>query len=301
MDRKFTLILCGSGWGAPDQRTALGPQTLYDDDFKKYLERHDIEVFSTFYHHADSIVTHNQFDQKNSRELTYHNLLAMFRHHAHICEQAVRRGRFPIILGGDHSIAIGTWSAIRAADQEKEFGLIWLDAHMDANTPATTPSNAAHGMPVAVLLGHGIQEWVDLCNFSPKLAPNRIAMIGIRDFDDGEANFLKEQDVQIFDMESVHQNGFSQCFKESLKIAKGLNGFYGVSIDVDAFDPSYAPGTGTPVHNGLLPDDALAIFQGMAFDPYCLGVEITEINLEKDQQDATRHFLQQLIQSILER
>jgi arginase len=217
----------------------------------------------------------------------------------HLCEQtknALIQGKTPLIVGGDHSIAIGTWSGVKAALGNEDLGLIWIDAHLDAHIPDTSPSQNIHGMPIAVLLGHGDSRFTTLGGPLPKLKPENVCLIGIRSFEAGEENLLKELGVKVYHMKELQQRGFSSVFEEARKSISARG--FGLSIDVDAFDPEEAPGTGTPEVDGLWLKDVTTAFHGLAQDPSLLALEITEFNPHRDSENKTAHLVWNLARII---
>ena len=183
------------------------------------------------------------------------------------------------VIGGDHSSAIGTWSGVSAAVAEQgDFGLVWLDAHMDANTDETSPSGNVHGMPVAVLLGRGNPALTSILGNAPKLKPEHISLIGIRSFEEGEKNLLESLGVRIYYIEEVKMRGFSVVFDEAIQRAKTGTAAYGISVDLDGLDPSFAPGVGTPEENGFTLEELCASLKKYAQDKQWIGLEIAEFN-----------------------
>ena len=161
---------------------------------------------------------------------------------------ALGSGDVPIVVGGDHSIAAGTWRGVGRALGAAP-GLIWIDAHLDAHTPDNSPSGNPHGMPLAALLGQGAPEMVGIDG--PPLDPHRVVVIGAHSFEADEALLLKTLGVTVFDMSAIKTRGLPAIFTEALAIA-GANGLpYGISLDLDAIDPLLAPGVTTPVAGGL--------------------------------------------------
>lgn len=207
---------------------------------------------------------------------------------------------FPCIVGGDHAIAIGTWSGITThLNAQEKFGLIWIDAHMDSHTDQTTPSNAIHGMPLAALMGYGIEQLTEIASPVPKLSPEHVVLIGVRSFEEGEANLLKDLNVRVIDREEVHKRGFKACFDEALTIAqRGTQGF-GVSVDLDAFDPRFAPGVGVPEADGLDPENVLPVMEGLIKNPNFKAFEVVELNPPLDIEDRTLELAQKLIHDTL--
>ena len=186
--------------------------------------------------------------------------LKYVREISNACEQlatdveAILEGdQFPIIIGGDHSIAIGSFAGVAAHYKKKDqtLGLIWFDAHADMNTPETTPSGNIHGMPLAALLGYGTPELTNVGGWSPKLDPRLCAHVGARDIDPGERELIKQLGMRFFTMREIDERGMSTCMDEAIAIASRGTAGYSVTFDVDALDPGDAPGSGTLVRGGL--------------------------------------------------
>lgn len=207
---------------------------------------------------------------------------------------------FPVIIGGDHSIAIGTWAAEVAIYQAQEqFGLIWVDAHMDAHTYESSPSKAYHGMPLACLLGYGDEELVNMGGFKPKLSPKHLVLIGVRSFEIGERQLLERLGVRIIYMNEIRQNGFNKCFGEALEIASHTTKGFGLSIDMDAFDPVYAPGVGSPVPDGLRPREVLDELKQLKSNERFKALEIAEYNPRLDNNSKTMHLIYQILREVI--
>jgi arginase len=200
----------------------------------------------------------------------------------------MKDGSFFVVLGGDHSCAVGTWSgAARTLRRRGPLGLIWVDAHMDSHTPDTTPSGNYHGMPVACLLGHGDKRLVKLAGKSPAIDPRHLCMIGIRSYERGEADLLEQLGVAIFDFATVKRRGLDAVMADAISIVdKGTAGF-GLSVDVDAIDPGQAPGVGTPASGGLHADDVVEVVPKVARHPNYIGFELAELNPALDQSGVT--------------
>lgn len=214
--------------------------------------------------------------------------------------RSIEEGALPCVIGGDHAIAVGTWSGVttKLCAQQK-FGLIWIDAHMDSHTDQTTPSNAIHGMPLAALMGYGMEPLTEVASAQPKLSPEHVVLIGVRSFEEGEENLLKDLNVRVMDRTEVHQRGFESCFKEALTIAqRGTQGF-GVSVDLDAFDPRFAPGVGVPETDGLSPDEVIPALKGLIDNPNFKAFEVVELNPPLDVDDKTLELAQKLIRNTL--
>src|SRR5678809_359112 len=151
------------------------------------------------------------------------------------------------MVGGDHSIAIGSFAGAASyyKKQNETLGLIWFDAHADMNTPETTPSGNIHGMPLAVLLGYGTPELTNIAGFAPKLDPKLCAHVGARDIDPGERDLIKKLGMRFFTMREIDERGMNNVMDDAIKIASGGTGGYSVTFDVDVLAPGDAPGSGT--------------------------------------------------------
>ena len=186
----------------------------------------------------------------------------------------------PVVLGGDHSIAIGTVSGVSEyfRDQEQSIGLIWVDAHGDMNTPDSSPSGNIHGMPLATLLGIGHPRLVEMGGFSPKVQKKHVCLIGIRDIDDTERRIIRESGIHAFTMRDVDERGMRSIMQEALGyVTDGTAGFH-VSFDLDSMDPRDVPGTGTPVKGGLSWREANLLMEMVSDTGKMRSLEVTELN-----------------------
>jgi arginase len=210
----------------------------------------------------------------------------------------------PVILGGDHAIAIPTFSAIAAQRRDSgagEVGLIWFDAHADINTPQTAPSGNIHGMPLAVLLGEGDESLVNINGFAPKLDPKFFAHIGLRDPDDGEREMIRKLDLRdhFFTMSDIDDRGMAACVADAIAIAGKAPGGYAVTFDIDSMDPTFAPGSGTLVRGGLTYREAHLALETIAEDGGLISFEMVEVNPLLDQSNITVELACELILSAL--
>jgi len=211
---------------------------------------------------------------------------------------------FPVILGGDHSIALGTFSAIASfyrVREQKEIGLIWLDAHADINTAESSPSGNIHGMPLAALLGYGDADFVQLENYAPKLNPQYCAHVGARDLDLGEKRRIRELGLSgnFFTMSDIDRRGMLECIENAVKIASQAPGGYAVTFDVDIIDPCIAPGSGTLVRGGITYREAHLALEIISERGGMRSFEIVEVNPMLDQSNITVELAVELILSAL--
>jgi arginase len=206
------------------------------------------------------------------------------------------RGRRCLVIGGDHSCAIGTWSGVsRAMRSPGPLGLIWVDAHMDMHVPETTHSGAINGMPIAALLGYGSSELTGLAGGRPALDPDRVCLVGARSFEPEEVAFAQRHGVRVIGMDEVARRGVADSLAEARAIVTRGTAGYGMSLDLDAFDPTEAPGVGTPAPGGIHVREFLDIWTDLTSDPACRAIEIVEYNPHRDQAGRTVRLLGTLV------
>jgi arginase len=208
-------------------------------------------------------------------------------------------GELPLILGGDHSIAIGSIAGVSSYCRERNetLGLIWFDAHADMNTPKTTPSGNIHGMPLAALLGFGAPELTHVAGFAPKLDPKFCAHVGAREIDRGERELIRRLGLRFFTMREIDERGLSACMDEAIAIASRASGGYAVTFDVDALDPGDAPGSGTLVRGGLTYRESHLGMEKIAEAGGMRSLEVVEINTALDVNNKTAELGVELILS----
>jgi len=204
---------------------------------------------------------------------------------------------FPLILGGDHSIALGSITGITRV--YKDISAIWIDAHADFNTEETTPSGNIHGMILAALAGIGNKHLTEIGGWSPKLDPQKIIIIGARELDGGERELLHTHRVHVFTMSDIDQHGIAQVMREALSLARQASDGIHLSLDLDALDPVHAPGVGTPVRGGLTYREAHMIMEMIADYGHLIGMDVVEVNPILDQENATALLAVELIMSAL--
>lgn len=216
-------------------------------------------------------------------------------------EEILNSESFPIVLGGDHSIAIGSFAGAASyyRKQDKTLGLIWFDAHADMNTPESTPSGNIHGMPLATLLGQGAPELVNVAGFAPKLDPKLCAHVGARDIDPGERDLIAKLGVRFFTMRDIDERGMKACMDDAIAIASRGTAGYAVTFDVDVLDPGDAPGSGTLVRGGLTYREAHLGMEKIAEAGGMRVLEIVEINTALDVNNKTAELGVELLLSAL--
>ncbi len=202
---------------------------------------------------------------------------------------------FPLVIGGDHSIALGSIAGVVRA--RGPVGVIWIDAHADFNTPESTPSGNIHGMPLAALVGVGEKRLVELGGIGRKVDPTSVVIIGSRDLDPGEKAFLREVGVNVFTMKEIDRLGLAAVMEQAIELAtRDTNGLH-ISFDMDAVDPDYAPGVGTPVAGGLTYREAHLSLELIADSGKMTSLEIVEVNPTLDHENRTAIMAAELILS----
>jgi arginase len=215
---------------------------------------------------------------------------------------ALADGALPIVVGGDHSCAIGTWSGVHSfLGAGPAPGLLWLDAQMDSHTPETTYSGAIHGMPLACLLGVGDKRLVEVGGPGPKLRPEHKVLLGVRSYELEEAELLQRLGVRVMAAPELSRRGFETCFAEALDIVRRAACGFGVSIDLDVFEPRRVPGVGSAEPCGLQPEPVLASLAGLRTAADLLALEITEFNPARDIECGTAALLSRMIANFLPR
>ena len=212
-------------------------------------------------------------------------IIPMSRRVAGAVATSIQAKNFPLVLGGDHSLSIGS---VRGAARNKKIGLIWIDAHADFNTPETTPSGNIHGMSLAVLTGQGDKSLVQLWDESiPVIDPSKIAIIGARDLDSGEKVNLSKAGALVMGMEQIDRYGMVVVIEKAIeRISRDVDGIY-LSLDLDALDPQHAPGVGTPVPAGLTQRETHLACEMIAETNKLIGMDLVEVNPILDAQNRT--------------
>lgn len=200
--------------------------------------------------------------------------------------EVVTQGKFPLILGGDHSIAIGTLAGI--SDRYENLGVIWYDAHADLNTDSTSPSGNIHGMPLAVSLGLGHDELVNIRGFSPKVKPENIVIIGARSIDPGERELIKERGIKVYTMHEIDRLGMTAVMEDAINYLKtrSVDGVH-LSLDLDGLDPLYTPGVGTPVPGGITYRESHLAMEMLEESKMITSAEFVEVNPILDERNKT--------------
>ncbi|HJY85416.1 MAG TPA: arginase [Candidatus Acidoferrales bacterium] len=208
---------------------------------------------------------------------------------AEIVQRTLEEGYMPLVLGGDHSLAIGSTAGVAShfRKQSKRIGYIWLDAHGDMNTPESSPSGNIHGMPLATLIGYGAPELVELLEFKPKVEPRNVALVGVRDLDPKERRLVKESGVHVFTMRDIDERGMREVMTEAIRFSTDDAQGSAVSLDMDFVDPADAPGVATPIRGGVTYREAHLAMEMIADSKAMVSFEVVEINPIIDEHNRT--------------
>jgi arginase len=304
-EKKVGIVGVPVGFGASRYGSELGVSAIRLAQIRgRRLFRHIEELGYEVQDFGDIEVVNPNYIARNEENPKYlAEMIAASKSSADKIRQILSEERIPVILGGDHSIAIGTFSGIASyfREQEQEVGLIWFDAHADINTHETSESGNIHGMPLAVLLGKGNESLVNLQDFAPKLNPHFCAHIGARDIDLGEKQVIRDLGMRqnFFTMTDIDRRGMLDCVEEAIKIASQAPGGFAVTFDVDIIDPRFAPGSGTLVRGGITYREAHLALEVIAERGGMRSFEIVEVNPTLDSGNVTVELAGELILSAL--
>jgi arginase len=298
--RRVSLIGAASGWGAGIRETESGPEALRDFGLAGALQAAGIAAEWT----AMVEPERRWRDAPDlPREDIFRLVVRVDDDLADAVAAAMAAKTLPVVIGGDHSIAVGTWGGVARGRVGAQglggapFGLIWFDAHLDAHTMETSPSLNPHGMSAAVLLGHGDDQLLAIGG--AVLRPENLCYIGARSYEPGELALLERLGVRIVYMDEIHRRGLQAVLDDAVAVATtGTSGF-GITIDLDGFEPDDAPGIGLKTPDGLRRDDMLAALAGLAGRPDLAAIEIVEYVPELDIDQRTARLARDLLIALL--
>jgi len=281
--------------GASRRGVDMGPSALRVADLARRLEAlgHTVETDDDVSAPLPEVLLHHASDRPGPVGAFLPSIIATCLELAKVTRDAVLAGAVPLTVGGDHSIAAGSiaGSAVALAQRGHRLGVIWLDAHGDANTPASSASGNIHGMPLAHLLGHGDPMFAGIAATlggpSPAVLPEHVALVGVRDLDEPERQHLREWGVTTFTMRSIDERGLRVVMEEALTIAGRDTGGVHVSMDLDWLDPVHAPGVGTPVAGGATYREGHLAMEIVADSGRLTSIDVVEVNPVLDTQNRT--------------
>ena len=280
--------------GADRRGVDIGASAIRYAGLNDQLRRLDYEV-----HDIGNIVVPQPESQPsgNARLKYLEPIIKVAQELADTVTAALKANEFPLILGGDHSITLGSMTGVTRL--HKDIGVLWIDAHADFNTEETTPSGNIHGMILAALAGLGNSRLTGIDGWTPKLNAQRIVIIGARDLDHGERDLLRTHQIHVFTMSDIDQRGISDVMREALAIAGTASDGIHLSLDMDALDPVHAPGVGTPVRGGLSYREAHLAMELIADSGRLIAMDVVEVNPILDRENATALLAVELVMSAL--
>ncbi len=294
--QKISIVGVPMDLGADRRGVDMGPSALRYADLNEKLQDLGYEVADLG--DLDVIIPETRhFGDPRAKYLK--EIADACMHLANLVLDIRRQGRIPLILGGDHSIAVGTVSGVAESfrRENKKIGLMWFDAHADFNTPEISPSGNVHGMPMASIMGYGPIELTKIFGFSPKIQPENAVQIGIREVDPDERELVKKSGIRVFTMKDIDRRGIGAVMDEAISIVTRETDGYAVTLDADFLDPYESPGVATPVRGGADYREAHLAMEMIADTKKMVSFEIAEINPILDVQNKTAHFGMELILS----
>lgn len=282
--------------GASRRGTDMGPSALRVARLGPRIERlgHHVEDLGNIY--SPTVETKTA---KHTSLLYADEIVRVCEMLSRRVEKVVQAGDFPLVLGGDHSVAMGTIAGVARGTGGGRIGVIWVDAHADFNTTDTSPSGNIHGMPLAASCGLGDPTLTSIGGINPKVRPENVVIVGLRDVDPDEALLLKKAGVTTFTMREIDERGIRRVMEDALDVAcRGVQHLH-VSFDADSVDPEDAPGVGTPVPGGLTYREAHLAMEMASEVPYFKSMEIVEVNPLMDERNRTAELMVGLAASAL--
>jgi len=290
-NKNIYLLGYASSIAGPDPTAGAGPLVLQKSSYLDALKESSLDL-----HWHLMINRIGEYTKSKLETITEDNQLL-----ADSVAELVTDKKFFMVLGGDHTCAIGTWSgASYSMKKAGPIGLIWIDAHMDSHTPESSLTGNYHGMPLACLLGFGEPGLTSILDKAPKIKPEHLCLIGIRSFESAEDALLKSLNVRIYYMDEIENRGLKVIMQEALEIVtKGTAGF-GISLDIDSIDPIDAPATDVSEPGGIRAKELCEALPIAARSPHLLGVEITEFDPHRDIEQKTEKLIPKLMTALVQ-
>lgn len=285
MNQRIEIIGAPSTFGQKKLGVNLGPDAIRYAGLLSRLKKMGLDVIDKGNIEVPTLdVEKFNSDQEGLRN--YDEIVTVSENLSKATSEIVEKGNFPLTLGGDHSIAVGSISGI--SQHYENLGVIWYDAHGDLNVPEESPSGNVHGMPLRILAGDGPDELVNINDFTPKVKPENIVLIGMRDLDEGERKYIKDKNIKTFTMADIDRFGIQEVIERSLEYLKSRNidGLH-FSLDVDALDPAETPGTDTRVMGGLSYRESHFALELLNESKLVTSMDIVEVNPLIDNSNHT--------------
>ncbi|KYG31237.1 arginase [Priestia endophytica] len=295
MKREISIIGAPMDLGQARRGVDMGPSAIRCAGLSERLQRLGYEVYD-----EGDIEIEIRERAKSTSSTHLKNLEAVAEGNQRLCtkiQEVISLGRFPLVVGGDHSIAIGTLAGV--SKRAENLGVIWYDAHGDLNTAETSPSGNIHGMPLAVSLGMGHPLLTNIGGYLPKVKPENIVIIGARSLDVGEKELIREKGIRVYTMHEIDRLGMTKVMEEAVSYLKERTDHVHLSLDLDGLDPKEAPGVGTPVVGGISYRESHLAMEMLAEANFITSAEFVEINPILDDLNRTAEVAVALVGSLL--
>lgn len=284
--KKVDVIGAATTFGQPRLGVDLGPDALRYAGLATMLSNLGHAVNDTGNVHSDiKVDVENHSIKMGSNLLNFDAVLDFSYRLAKQVDNSVSNGSFPLIIGGDHSLSVGSLAGL--SRHYENLGVIWYDAHGDLNNSDTSPSGNIHGMPLGISCGLGHDKLVNLYNEGVKVKPENVVLIGIRDLDEGEKEYIKNNNILAFTMMDIREIGISRVMEEAINHLRAMTDGIHLSLDVDALDPTETPGTGTPVAGGLSLSETQLAMNILSAAKAITSMDLVEVNPLLDYENIT--------------
>jgi len=294
-NKEISIIGAPSDYGQQRRGVDMGPSAIRYADVAERLESlgYNIKDEGDILVKREDSITELGTNLKNLKEV-----VKVCTQLSNKVKEVINQGRFPLVLGGDHSIAIGTIAGL--ATHYNNLGVIWYDAHADLNTPETSPSGNIHGMPLAVCIGLGDERLVKIGGLSAKIKPENIIIIGARSVDPGERELIKKNGIRVYTMHEIDRMGMTRVMEDTIAYLKErqVDGVH-LSLDLDGLDPLYTPGVGTPVPGGITYRESHLAMEMLEEEEIITSAEFVEVNPILDERNRTADVAVALMGSLL--
>ena len=296
MNKKIDIIGAPTTYGQPKLGVNLGPEAIRYAGLVKRIRALGLEVEDRGNIDVPRVDL-ERFHGPQEGLRNYDEIMTVSKNLSEAVSTSVARNHFPLVIGGDHSLAIGSITGV--SQHYENLGVIWYDAHGDLNIPEESPSGNVHGMPLRVLAGEGDEELVQLGGFAPKVQPENIVLIGMRDLDDGEKQYIKKHHIQTYTMADIDRYGIQHVIEETINYLKDKTDGIHLSLDVDGLDPVETPGTGTRVLGGLTYRESHFALELLHESQMITSMDVVEVNPLIDNKNRTAEQAVGLIGSFL--
>ncbi len=290
---RIALIGAAFSAGGAHPGCRHGPQAFYEQEFRGLARR-----LPAHFRWAGTVRERSALPRRHPEGVA--GVADSNRRLARAVQRQRAGGVLPVVIGGDHTAAIGSWSGIAGASR-RPLGLLWIDAHLDSHTPETSASHRLHGMPLAVLLGEGDPALTAIGHQPPSVIdPRHCCVIGVRSFERGEPERLRRLGVRFYTRHEIRRRGLGRVLAEAWRRVAAAPGGFGVSLDLDVLDPFFAPGVSVPERRGLNPRKLARLLRQQPAKHRLRGLELVELNPRRDPQGQTRRLLPTLLASLLQ-